>query len=204
MTRVAVAVMVALLLIAATPGTAHSQPKERHGAVHGPLLASDHVVAQRRAAVPLLPLRAFGDITSRDFTRSPLAPAQPTTPAARATVPVAGSTGPATGHASSGLPRHSTPPGPVVVGEGTTTGPRAWTPPWLRIAACESSGHWADNTGNGYYGGLQEDMNFWHSYGDQRYARPDLAPMAAQIAAATKARDGGRGYKPWPVCGARA
>jgi len=72
---------------------------------------------------------------------------------------------------------------------------------WDRIAWCESRWHWADNTGNGYYGGLQMDMNFWRSYGDPRYARPDLAPRSAQIIAATKARDGGRGYEPWPVCG---
>src|SRR6185436_16238629 len=26
---------------------------------------------------------------------------------------------------------------------------------WDRIAACESGGNWATNTGNGYYGGLQ-------------------------------------------------
>ena len=26
---------------------------------------------------------------------------------------------------------------------------------WDRVAACESGGNWAINTGNGYYGGLQ-------------------------------------------------
>jgi hypothetical protein len=71
---------------------------------------------------------------------------------------------------------------------------------WYRLAKCESGGNWAINTGNGYYGGLQMDAQFWRSYGDPKYARPDLAPAEAQIAAATRARDGGRGYRPWPAC----
>ena len=71
---------------------------------------------------------------------------------------------------------------------------------WDRLAFCESRGQWHINTGNGYYGGLQENMDFWRSYGDPTYARPDLAPKSAQIEAAVKARDGGRGYEPWPQC----
>ena len=34
---------------------------------------------------------------------------------------------------------------------------------WDRIAACESGGNWAANTGNGYYGGLQFNLGTWHS-----------------------------------------
>jgi hypothetical protein len=76
---------------------------------------------------------------------------------------------------------------------------------WDRIAACESGGNWAINTGNGYYGGLQMDMTFWRSYGGLAYAsRPDLASKAEQIVVAERARDSGRGYGPWPVCGSRA
>lgn len=76
---------------------------------------------------------------------------------------------------------------------------------WDRIAACESGGDWADNTGNGYYGGLQENLAFWRSYGgDEFAARPDLASREQQIIVAERARDSGRGYGPWPVCERRA
>lgn len=74
---------------------------------------------------------------------------------------------------------------------------------WDRLAACESGGRWNINTGNGYYGGLQMDMSFWRSYGGGVAARPDLASREQQIAAATRARDGGRGYHPWPKCARR-
>jgi hypothetical protein len=81
---------------------------------------------------------------------------------------------------------------------------------WDRIAACESGNNWHDNTGNGYYGGLQMDMEFWHDYdGHEFAARPDLATREQQIIVAERARDGyknipARGYGPWPVCGKRA
>lgn len=76
---------------------------------------------------------------------------------------------------------------------------------WDRIAACESGGNWATNTGNGYYGGLQENLTFWRSYGGDEFAeRPDLASREQQIVVAERARDSGRGYRPWPECGRRA
>lgn len=72
---------------------------------------------------------------------------------------------------------------------------------WDRLAQCESGGNWAINTGNGYYGGLQMDMQFWSSYGGPAFAsRPDLASRAQQITVAERARDSGRGYYPWPTC----
>lgn len=78
---------------------------------------------------------------------------------------------------------------------------------WDHIAQCESGGNWAENTGNGYYGGLQFDMQTWDAYGGQSFAsRPDLASREAQITVATRVRDGygkypARGYSAWPVCG---
>lgn len=72
---------------------------------------------------------------------------------------------------------------------------------WDAIAACESSGNWAINTGNGYYGGLQFDQNTWERSGGLRYAeRADLATREEQIAIAevTRAR---QGWGAWPVCG---
>src|SRR5664280_2254701 len=41
---------------------------------------------------------------------------------------------------------------------------------WDSVAACESGGNWAINTGNGFYGGLQFSSSTWHAYGGTRYA----------------------------------
>ncbi len=74
---------------------------------------------------------------------------------------------------------------------------------WDALAACESGGNWAINTGNGFYGGAQFDQGTWQRNGGLRYApRADLATREEQIAIAevTRARQG-RGA--WPVCGAR-
>ncbi|WP_329561418.1 transglycosylase family protein [Kitasatospora sp. NBC_01266] len=75
---------------------------------------------------------------------------------------------------------------------------------WDAVAGCESSGDWATNTGNGYYGGLQFDEETWRESGGLAYApRPDLADRSQQIAVADHlARS--RGFAPWPVCGALA
>jgi hypothetical protein len=71
---------------------------------------------------------------------------------------------------------------------------------WTRVAACESSGRWATNSGNGYYGGLQEDMNFWRRYGGLAFApRPDLATPAQQIIVAERGL-AVQGPGAWPVC----
>ena len=72
---------------------------------------------------------------------------------------------------------------------------------WDAIAACESGGNWAINTGNGYYGGVQFDQSTWERNGGLRYAsRADLATREEQIAIAevTRAR---QGWGAWPVCG---
>jgi LysM repeat protein len=70
---------------------------------------------------------------------------------------------------------------------------------WDAIAACESGGNWAINTGNGYYGGLQFTQATWAGAGGLAYApRADLATPAQQIAIASKLSIGN-----WPVCGAR-
>jgi LysM repeat protein len=70
---------------------------------------------------------------------------------------------------------------------------------WDGVAACESGGNWAINTGNGYYGGLQFTQQTWAGAGGLAYApRADLATPAQQIAIASKLSMGN-----WPVCGAR-
>jgi uncharacterized protein YabE (DUF348 family) len=70
---------------------------------------------------------------------------------------------------------------------------------WDAIAACESGGNWAANTGNGYYGGLQFNLGTWQSYGGS--GRPDQNSREQQIAVAERVRDASGGYGAWPVCG---
>jgi len=75
---------------------------------------------------------------------------------------------------------------------------------WNKVAACESSGNWSINTGNGYYGGLQFTRSTWEAYGGTAYAgRADLATKDQQIAVAEKVLEG-QGPGAWPVCSVRA
>ena len=58
---------------------------------------------------------------------------------------------------------------------------------WDSVAACESGGNWAINTGNGYYGGLQFDSSSWLANGGDDFApRADLASRAEQITVANR------------------
>ncbi|MFJ3576545.1 transglycosylase family protein [Streptomyces rubiginosohelvolus] len=75
---------------------------------------------------------------------------------------------------------------------------------WEKVAACESSGNWAINTGNGYYGGLQFSGSTWAAFGGTEYApRADLATREQQIAIAERVLDG-QGPGAWPTCSVRA
>ena len=67
---------------------------------------------------------------------------------------------------------------------------------WDRIAACESGGNWAANTGNGYYGGLQFSLGTWQAYGGS--GRPDQNSREQQIAVAERVRAAEGGYGAWP------
>jgi uncharacterized protein YabE (DUF348 family) len=71
---------------------------------------------------------------------------------------------------------------------------------WDSIAACESGGNWAANTGNGYYGGLQFNLGTWAAYGGS--GRPDQASRETQIAVAERVAAASGGYGAWPNCGA--
>lgn len=74
---------------------------------------------------------------------------------------------------------------------------------WDTLAFCESSGDWAINTGNGFYGGVQFKQSTWEAYGGLRYApRADLATREEQIAIAEVTR-ASQGWGAWPVCSAR-
>ena len=68
---------------------------------------------------------------------------------------------------------------------------------WDSVAQCESSGNWAINTGNGYYGGLQFTQSTWDAYGGQQYAsRADQATREEQIAVAEQTL-AGQGWGAW-------
>lgn len=72
---------------------------------------------------------------------------------------------------------------------------------WDRIAACESSGRWNINTGNGYHGGLQFAPSTWRAYGGGQYApRADLATRSEQIAVGERVARS-QGLSAWPTCG---
>lgn len=82
----------------------------------------------------------------------------------------------------------------------------ALTSDWACIHSHE--GAWNANTGNGYYGGLQMDLTFQSQYGGEfvrLWGTADNWPVWAQITAANRAKNGGRGYGPWPntarMCG---
>ncbi len=72
---------------------------------------------------------------------------------------------------------------------------------WDTVAACESSGNWAINTGNGYQGGLQFSPSTWLGYGGGQFASAaHYASREQQIAIAEKVL-AGQGRGAWPVCG---
>ena len=93
--------------------------------------------------------------------------------------------------------RHQAPPAPAA--PAPTTNFAGGSSIWDQIAACESGGNWAANTGNGYYGGLQFSLGTW---------QPTAAPVVptsssreAQIASPSGSRAAEGGYGAWPVCG---
>ncbi len=93
--------------------------------------------------------------------------------------------------------------GAAAVSLGVLAAPASAAAPndWDAVAQCESSGNWAINTGNGYYGGLQFSQSTWAAFGGTEYApRADLATEAQQIAVAERTLDV-QGPGAWPTCG---
>ncbi|MFF2009345.1 transglycosylase family protein [Streptomyces sp. NPDC058195] len=75
---------------------------------------------------------------------------------------------------------------------------------WEKVAACESTGDWQINNGNGHFGGLQFTRSTWAAYGGTVYApRADLATRGQQIAVAEKVLDA-QGPGAWPACSTKA
>jgi uncharacterized protein YabE (DUF348 family) len=68
---------------------------------------------------------------------------------------------------------------------------------WDKIAQCESTGNWSINSGNGYYGGLQFDIQTWIGAGGGAYApNASQASKAQQIDIANRIY-AERGLQPW-------
>jgi uncharacterized protein YabE (DUF348 family) len=68
---------------------------------------------------------------------------------------------------------------------------------WDKIAQCESGGNWSINSGNGYYGGLQFDVQTWIGAGGGAYApNASQASKAQQIDIANRVY-AERGLQPW-------
>jgi len=92
----------------------------------------------------------------------------------------------------------------LITGAGLSPNAQAAGSVWDRVAACESSGSWAINTGNGYYGGVQFSASTWTAFGGTRYAASaNRASKAEQIAIAQRVL-AVQGPGAWPVCGKRA
>lgn len=74
---------------------------------------------------------------------------------------------------------------------------------WEAIAACESGGNWAINTGNGYYGGVQFAPSTWSGHGGGEFApSAHLATREQQIVVAERVLRS-QGIGAWPTCGRR-
>ncbi|MGW2181514.1 peptidoglycan DD-metalloendopeptidase family protein [Streptomyces sp. NPDC001732] len=75
---------------------------------------------------------------------------------------------------------------------------------WEKVAACESTGNWHINSGNGHFGGLQFTRSTWAAYGGTLYApRADLATKGQQMAIAEKVLEA-QGPGAWPGCSTKA
>lgn len=68
---------------------------------------------------------------------------------------------------------------------------------WLKVAECESHQNWQDDTGNGYYGGLQFSLGAWASVGGS--GKPSDASREEQIDRG-KMLQKVRGWGAWGGC----
>jgi hypothetical protein len=68
------------------------------------------------------------------------------------------------------------------------------------LRGCESSGNYAINTGNGFYGAYQFDETTWRGLGFSGYPNQAVPFIQDQAAMLLHAQ---RGWQPWPSCSAR-
>jgi hypothetical protein len=79
-----------------------------------------------------------------------------------------------------------------------TTGGNPTNSQLAALRNCESGGNYRINTGNGYYGAYQFNLQTWRGLGYSGY--PNQASPATQDAAVRKLY-AQRGWAPWPHCG---
>ena len=68
---------------------------------------------------------------------------------------------------------------------------------WDVVARCESSGNWSEDSGNGFYGGLQFTLESWQAVGGS--GNPASTSQNEQIMRGSllQAR---QGWVAWPAC----
>lgn len=71
---------------------------------------------------------------------------------------------------------------------------------WDRLAQCETHGNWSEDTGNGYYGGLQFSQSAWEVVGGS--GNPAQASRDEQILRG-KTWQARRGWSAWSECAHR-
>ena len=84
--------------------------------------------------------------------------------------------------------------GIALSGAGATASADPSASDWLRLRQCESGNNYGINTGNGYYGAYQFDLDTWHSLGGT--GLPNAASPATQDALALKLWKA-HGWTPW-------
>lgn len=83
------------------------------------------------------------------------------------------------------------------------TGTAHAAPAWDELAACESSGDWHIDTGNGFFGGLQFTPGTWREFGGTRFAASaHEATRVQQIQIAERVLEV-QGPGAWPGCTAK-
>jgi hypothetical protein len=91
-------------------------------------------------------------------------------------------------------------PEPEPTAEPVATGGAIPLSTWESVAQCESGGNWSINTGNGYYGGLQFNLDSWRWVGGSGY--PHEASKAEQIHRA-EILHSRQGWNAWPACSSK-
>ncbi len=71
---------------------------------------------------------------------------------------------------------------------------------WWSLAQCESGGNWQQDSGNGYYGGLQFSLPTWQAVGGVGYPNEHSREVQIQMGERLRARSG---WAAWPACSRR-
>jgi hypothetical protein len=75
--------------------------------------------------------------------------------------------------------------------------------PWDLVATCESNRKWSENTGNGFFGGLQFEQGTWRAFGGEAFApSAEQATREQQITIAQRVL-AAQGWLAWPACSAK-